>query len=570
MPDSGVVFDASADRLLISTNVLNMNSNYTVIGRSKLNSDLNAAGIIFVLNDNNIASLAADYIGVASDGTGLAVDAIIAGTTTTVTGSQLRVGVLFTWGLRRIGNRLEAWLNGQLNCFLNVSIAGRAAATRLEVGAATTSNLSRTNGTHGNLIGYPYALDPRQMAAQMGNLDCALFPNVYGFWKTPKGTTYRTHDFSPNGRNFTEGGTLADAPLEPVVFDPIQRWWVRGNFTWNVTLTGALNPSGQLIKQPLKTPSGATNPSGGLLKLASKLTGGAQTPSGQASKTTTKIYNGAQTPSGAATRTATKLLTAAHNPSGLLVRLATKGFSGSGSLSGLLIKQAQKLFSGGETASGDLTTLKAYLRSFTGAVSPSGNLLKQAMKVFTAALAPSGQTIKQALKILSGAETPAGALSTLKAYLRAFTGDLSPVGQLVKLASKRLSGSASTSGAATQTATKIASGVMAPGGQVLKQANKNFGGATNPGGVVARTATKWFGGTVASAGSLVKSARKVLGGLIGAIGDFFGQIVGGEPEIDLDPDVYVVPRRNAIFISDRANEEFESARENEVFIVPRD
>lgn len=568
MPDSGVVFDASTDRLLITSNVLNMNADYTVIGRTKLNSDLNAAGIIFVLNDNNIASLAADYIGVQSDGTGLAIDAVVAGTTTAANGTQLKVGTLFTWALVRRGNRLEGWLNGQLNCFLNVSISGRATATRLELGAGTTSNLSRTAATTSGLIAYPYALDPRSVVMQMGCLEHPVCPNVYGFWMTPKGTTYRTHDFGPNRRDFTEGGTLADAPIEPLPYDPIVRWWVRGKFTWNATLSGGVTPSGALINKPTKVLSGGATPTGALtaVKIAIvNLSGSVSSIAGVLVKQPKKLFTGGATPAGTLTNQPKKLLTGGSTPSGALVNRANKVLSGAvSSIVGVLVKTPKKVFSGGATPSGTLTNQPKKLLAGTvatitgllinqpkkilsGGITPTGSLsaikiailnvsgtvssivgvlVKQPKKLLSGGATPSGSLINQARKVLAGGLTPSGALNAIKTSLLFVSGSITPTGLL------------------TKRPTKLFSGSTTPTGALVKQPVKRLSGSTTPSGAVRLQTTKMLAGVVGSVGSLIKTPRKVLGGLIAAIGDFLGTFIGGTPETgDGIPPVLVRPIR---------------------------
>jgi hypothetical protein len=237
MTGSAVIFDAAADRLLITSSVLNYNADYAVFGVARLNSDLNAQSVIFAITDNNLASLGADIIGTDTDGTSLTIYSIVAGVSNSQVGTQLRIGQLFTWCICRRGNRLEGWLNGQLNIFRNVSIAGRGAAARLEVGAVTNVNLNRLDGAVGNLIAYPYAPSPSDIVLQMGRLERPCLPNLYGMWPTPRGTGYRALDLSPNRRNFTEVGTLTDAYIEPQPFDPT-RWYPPWAWAQAVALSG--------------------------------------------------------------------------------------------------------------------------------------------------------------------------------------------------------------------------------------------------------------------------------------------------------------------------------------------
>lgn len=213
-------FDASADRILRTSDLINYNSAYTWMAWVYLVSDLNDYGSIFGLNTNdNTGQDNEDWLGLDLDGTTLQVYVNNGGTHTSVNGTSLSTGTWYNITLvRESTSSIKAYLNGVLDITNTTSVTGRTAATRMESGAIYSTNEVRLNGRVAAIKAWSKALTQAQIQNEMYSVLPHDFNSVYGFYPTFPGATERLADYSGNGRNWTAGGTLTDEDSPPIVW----------------------------------------------------------------------------------------------------------------------------------------------------------------------------------------------------------------------------------------------------------------------------------------------------------------------------------------------------------------
>lgn len=542
-----VRFDAAADRLARTSGVIDYNASYTIMGWFMIVTDTNNYANIFALSDNS--SNNSDFLTTNSDGTTFAVGRTSggAGSFTINAGTALSLNTWYHGALVRdtgAGN-LYAYLNGTLDATNSSSIASRAASTRTECGGATTGNLSPFNGRMYAVKAWQAALTAAEIRNEMNLIRPARFANIHLWTPLLAGSGERVRDYSGAGRDWTEGGTLTDEAPPPV------SWGGRSLFMitlpptlYTVSISGAVSPTGALIKQPAKLLTGANTPTGALAKQPAKLLTGAATPAGALIKRAGKLFTGATSPSGALVKQPAKVLSGAVSSAGALARRPAKVLTGATTPAGALVKQASKLLTGALSSSGAVSVIRTYSQALSGALSPSGALVKRANKLISGATTPAGALVKRANKVLSGALTSSGAVSSLRAYIRDFSGALT------------------SSGALSKRPAKLASGAVAPGGTLTKQASKLISGALTSAGSVSavRSLLQSVSGVLNASGTLIKSISKTLSGVLSAVGSLITTALGGGIVYDDDTAVFASARRNLMYLSSRTNALFRSAR----------
>lgn len=218
-----VRFDANSDRLLRTSDLIDYNAAYTLMGWIYLSSDLNTAVRIFNLNNNTLTD--EDMLGLDVNGTTLRARAIIAGSGNFSTGSNLSVATWYHLAMvRDAAAALKIYLNAALDTTGTRNITGRTANTRLEIGAATGGNSNRFDGRVAYIKAWSAALTLEEVAQEMNVIRPVRTENLYGWWPTFPGSGERAADYSGNGRNWTEGGTLTDEDPPPVSYGA--RFWV--------------------------------------------------------------------------------------------------------------------------------------------------------------------------------------------------------------------------------------------------------------------------------------------------------------------------------------------------------
>ena len=225
-------------------------------------------------------------------------------------------------------------------------------------------------------------------------------------------------------------------------------WPAAGGTTYFQTNTGALTPSGNIVKSTLKALAGALTLAGAITKLVTKNPSGSLTPTGATTKETQKSFAGSLMPTGALSSFIlfTRSLAGSLTPVGSVVRKTFKSVAGAltssgsitkrtsksaaGSLSpvGSVVKETQKSFSGSLTPSGVVTRALVFLRTIVGALTPSGDITKQTQKSFSGDVAPSADITKRTNKAVDGSLTPDGDI--VKDTSKDLAGDVTPTGSL--------------------------------------------------------------------------------------------------------------------------------------------
>ncbi len=306
------------------------------------------------------------------------------------------------------------------------------------------------------------------------------------------------------------------------------------------TNTGAVTPSGAIVRDVLKDLTGVLTPSGLVVKGTTKSFAGSLPFAGALVKETLKVFTGSMTPSGALAtlRIAFQMITGSLTPAGTLVKKTAISFTGllasSGTLTrvtayartvvgslapiGALVKEARKFFTGSLTPSGVLTTIKSFVRTIVGALTPAGTLAKKTLKNTDGALAPSGTitTLSQFFRTITGVFTPAGVL--VRKTFKSFVGSLTPTSVLttIKAFFRTISGSLTPAGTLTKKTTKPLAGSLTPVGSLIKRTLKTFAGSLTPSAILARAVvfTRAIVGSLTPSGTLVKETQKAIAGTL--------------------------------------------------------
>jgi len=210
-----VRFDAAADRLLRTTDLLDYNAAYTWMAWVYLVSDLNAVSTFWCANNDTANNR--DWVKTDIDGTTLELIATIGGTGTAVPGTNLSVATWYHIAVvRESATSLKAYLNGVLDITNTRDVTGRTAATRMEHGAFRSTNANPSDSRVDRIKAWSAALTLEEVQAERWLIRPQRTANLYGFWPTFPGATERMLDYSGNGRAWTEAGTLTDEDPAPV------------------------------------------------------------------------------------------------------------------------------------------------------------------------------------------------------------------------------------------------------------------------------------------------------------------------------------------------------------------
>jgi len=358
-------------------------------------------------------------------------------------------------------NNYKIYLNGALDIQMTVQ---NFTATKLTIGAWNAGadfasarycivKVWSTNLTAAEIAQEQYVIRP----VKAGNL--------LGFYPMFPNSGERVIDYSGNGYNWTENGTVTDEDPPPVSWGSGAYFMPyvapsSGGTTYPLIVGGTLTPSGSLTKQGNKVMSGALTPSGGLLKLSTKIMVGNLTPSGGLLKLPTKVMTGSLTPSGSLTKQPQKNVAGNLTSSGGLSKQISKLLAGALTSSGRLIKTPSKLMAGSLTSSGAIVSLKTAILIVAGALGMSGSLIKQPLKAVSGTVTTAGSLNKTIFKTLVGSLTSSGALVRSRLVSLVVSGTLTPSGRLVKQPQKVVSGSLTPTGGLAKQIRKFFSGAL--------------------------------------------------------------------------------------------------------------
>lgn len=232
-------FDASADRLLRTSDLLDYNAAYTWMAWARIATDTNAYVAILTLNRGD--DTAYETVGLNSDGTTLALQWYDGTNWGEPGGTNLTAGTWYHIAIvRTTTSQAYIYLNGVQDISFSTSIASRAAANRMEIGAKYTGNYDPLNGNIFAVKAWSAGLTIDEVNLERLAIRPIRTNNLYGFWPCLPGATERDNDYSGNGRDWTQGGTLTDEDPPPV------SW---GGQIWALPFVAAAggDPEGSLI-----------------------------------------------------------------------------------------------------------------------------------------------------------------------------------------------------------------------------------------------------------------------------------------------------------------------------------
>lgn len=209
-----VRFDASTDRLLRTSGLLDYNSAYTWMGWAYLVSNLGTTSTFWVLDDNSANNV--DWLRTNTDGLTIQLRAVSGGSGNSVNGTTLSTGVWYHLALvREDASTLKAYLDGALDATNTTSVTGRTAATRQEHGGRSAST-SPSDSRVAAIKAWSAALTQAEIQQERWFVRPIRTANLHGFWPCFPGSAERLIDYSGNGRDWGTAGTLTDEDPPPV------------------------------------------------------------------------------------------------------------------------------------------------------------------------------------------------------------------------------------------------------------------------------------------------------------------------------------------------------------------
>jgi len=400
-----VRFDAVTDRLVRTSDILNYNAAYSIMGWFRIVVDTDSYAYLISLNNGTDNNEHEDTLSSDIDGTSINVSVFNSWVYTYSTSSTFTVGTWYHAAMVRTdASNLSLYVNGVLIGTATRSVTGRAAATRLEVGGYSTSNLWPMNGRVHSIKAWSAALSLAEIQAEMQCVRPVRTLDLHGFWPCFAGTE-RTDDLSGAGRDFTASGTLTDEDPPPVSWGAgVDLYPYAASGAAVVTGDAALSGAGALDGTGLQIAVGAAAPAGaGTLTGAALLIAiGAATLAGTGTLEGTAV--GGATVTGAADMPGVGALAG----TGLLIAIGASALAGVGALS----------------AAGEDIVPAAGTLAGSGTLAGAGSVLGYAAATIagTGTLAASGSGIACGAAVLAGTGILfAVAVGTIAPILRTYT-----------------------------------------------------------------------------------------------------------------------------------------------------
>lgn len=216
-------FDAAADRLLRTTSPPSYNSAYTIMGWVYFTS-LTAGNYvkIFTQNDNSITNYDEVAVADVAPYEFLCASVIsssyseIAATTIPTTSTWYHLALV-----RASSSSLLLYVNGIQEVNNTLSISGRTANTRMEIGGGLSSNINPLDGRVAAIKIYNTNLTAAEIQNEMRYYTPQRTTNLH-IWTPGVETTAANadNDYSGNGNNWTAGGTLTIEDGPPITWGP--------------------------------------------------------------------------------------------------------------------------------------------------------------------------------------------------------------------------------------------------------------------------------------------------------------------------------------------------------------
>lgn len=220
-------FDAAADRLLRTANVIDYNTAYTFMCLVRIGVDPGASNYsaIFAIN-RNVDTADFDYVSIVNSGGlrfSLAVN--IGGSVYRANSAGTSSTGVWYWVamVREDDNSLVLYWNsigGALvteQAFLTISISGRTASSRHEIGGVTSSNARPLNLAAGRVYAaklWTAALSTTEMTREATTIRPHRYDNLHSWY--PLWPGFHTVDYGPNNYAWTTAGTLTDEDSPPI------------------------------------------------------------------------------------------------------------------------------------------------------------------------------------------------------------------------------------------------------------------------------------------------------------------------------------------------------------------
>lgn len=211
-----VRFDNIADGLLRTTDLLDTDAAYTFMFWVYITTDRNDFSTFWSTNAGGYSH--SDWIGTDADGVTLQLYSQAGGGGVTNNGSALTVGTWYHIAMVRTSTTaLAVYLNGVSDASNTVDVSARTNATRQEF--AGTAGSDPGDIRIFNSKAWSAALSVPEIFAEMQSNQPQRLSNLYGWWPHFAGSGERADDYSGNGRDWTEAGTLTDEDNAPVAWD---------------------------------------------------------------------------------------------------------------------------------------------------------------------------------------------------------------------------------------------------------------------------------------------------------------------------------------------------------------
>lgn len=237
-----VIFDGSSDGLSRTSDILSYNSAFTVAFWAwRTDVFQNYPNLFSIQYFDGGSNSNYDYVGFNSSTTTLIIASNNSTSEINQTGSSLSVETWYHIALVRtaIDGNLLLYLDGSLDATLSSDMTGRPSAVRMEFAAFSTFDYSPFAGRIAYAKAWSGALSAPEIANECGVIRPVRTDSLYGFWPMLSGSPERARDYSGNGRDWTQDGTLTDGEGPPVSWGaPV---WVVGQPDSGIAFSLAAN-----------------------------------------------------------------------------------------------------------------------------------------------------------------------------------------------------------------------------------------------------------------------------------------------------------------------------------------
>lgn len=120
--------------------------------------------------------------------------------------------------VRESTTSLKMYIDGVLQGTVTANVTGRGASTTMSMGNNVSASDSAMDGRVAAIKIWTRALTLAEVNAEMRTIRPLDTTSLWGWYPNFPGSGERARDYSGNGRNWTEGGTLTDEDPPPVSY----------------------------------------------------------------------------------------------------------------------------------------------------------------------------------------------------------------------------------------------------------------------------------------------------------------------------------------------------------------